>query len=242
MVIIDAHCHLSKRMGNGPATVLLESMDAAGIDMAVVFGDNDFVEESTEKYPDRFIPFYYFNPRNEMSQLAELEEYAKKGWRGVKVGHEYAVARAMYPMMELAEKYEMMVVIHSGPGNEFHPMIIGDIASSFPKVKTAILHMGGGVALDVELVSTKVAEKHDNLYLETCYSHPYAIKQAVERLGPWKVLFGSDASNGGYGSHYDKPGMYQDLHLDAVRLIGLPKEQEEIVLGKAIAKLVGVDA
>ena len=242
MVIIDAHCHLSKRMGNGPATVLLESMDAAGIDMAVVFGDNDFVEESTEKYPDRFIPFYYFNPRNEMSQLAELEEYAKKGWRGVKIGHEYAVARAMYPMMEIAEKYEMLVVIHSGPGNEFHPYIIGDIASSFPKVKTALLHMGGGMALDVELVSTKVGEKNDNVYLETCYSHPYAIRQSVERLGPWKVLFGSDASNGGYGNHYDKPGQYQEIHLDAVRLIGLPKEHEEIVLGKAIAKLVGVDA
>ena len=44
MVIIDAHCHLSKRGDNGPATVLLESMDIAGIDMAIVFGDNDFFE------------------------------------------------------------------------------------------------------------------------------------------------------------------------------------------------------
>jgi predicted TIM-barrel fold metal-dependent hydrolase len=240
MVIIDAHCHLSKRMGNGPATVLLESMDAAGIDMAYVFGDNDFVEESAQKYPDRFIPFYYFNPRNEMSQLEELEEYGKKGWRGIKVGHEYCLARAMYPMMEIAEKYDMMVVIHSGPGNEFHPHMIGGLASSFPKVKTAILHMGGGVALDVELVSTKVAEKNENIYLETCYCHPYAIKQAVEKIGPWRVLFGSDASNGGYGNHYDNPGQYQEIHLDAIRLINLPKEEEEIVLGKAAAKIVGV--
>ena len=65
MVIIDAHCHLSKRMGNGPVTVLLESMDASGIDVAVVFGDNDFVEESKEKFPDRFYPFYYFDPKYE---------------------------------------------------------------------------------------------------------------------------------------------------------------------------------
>ena len=228
-------------MGNGPATVLLENMDAAGIDMAIVFGDNDFVEKSAEKYPDRFIPFYYFNPRNEMSQLSELEEYAKKDWKGVKVGHEFAVARAMYPMMEIAEKYNMMVVIHSGPGNEFHPYIIGDIASSFPRVNTAVLHMGGGVALDVELVSTKVAEKNENIYLETCYSHPYAIKQAVERIDPSRVLFGSDASNGGYGSHYDKLGQYQEIHLDAVRLIGLPKEQEELVLGKAAIKLLNLE-
>jgi predicted TIM-barrel fold metal-dependent hydrolase len=135
----------------------------------------------------------------------------------------------------------MMVVIHSGPSNEFHPYIIGDLASSFPKVKTAILHMGGGVALDVELVSTKVAEKNENIYLETCYSHPYAIRQAIERIGPWRVFFGSDASNGGYGSYYDKPGQYQEIHLDAVRLIGLSKEQEEIVLGKAVGKALGVE-
>jgi predicted TIM-barrel fold metal-dependent hydrolase len=101
--------------------------------------------------------------------------------------------------------------------------------------------MGGGLGLDVELVSTKVAEKNSNVYLETCYAHPYAIKQAVERLGADRVLFGSDASNGGYGNHYEKPGAYQKIHLDAVRLIGLPKEQEDMVLGGAAAKLLGVN-
>jgi predicted TIM-barrel fold metal-dependent hydrolase len=146
----------------------------------------------------------------------------------------------MYNMMEIAEQYNLVVVIHSGPGNKFHPYIIGDIASSFPKVRTVILHMGGGMALDVELVSTKVAEKNENIYLETCYAHPYAIKQAIATIGPYRVMFGSDASNSGYASHYQKPGQYQEVHLEAIRLIGLPKEQEDIVLGGAAAKLLGV--
>ena len=54
MVIIDTHCHLSKRPGSGPASQLIEGMDVAKIDKAIVFGDNDFVAESAEKYPDRF--------------------------------------------------------------------------------------------------------------------------------------------------------------------------------------------
>jgi hypothetical protein len=230
-------------MGSGPTSTLIEAMDASEIEKAVVFGvdDNDMVADAAQKYPERLIPFYYFNPRNEDTQLPELEKYAKKGWKGIKVGHEYAVARAMYPMMELAEKYNMVVVIHSGPGNEFHPYIIGDIANSYPKVKTVILHMGGGVALDIELVSTKIAEKNPNLYLETCYSHPYAITQAVKTLGPWRVLFGSDASNDGYASHYEKPGQYQEIHLDAVRLADLTPEEEEIVLGKAAIKLLDLE-
>ena len=75
-------------------------------------------------------------------------------------------------------------------------------------------------------------------FVKTCYAHPYAIKQAIERIGPQRVMFGSDASNSGYASHYQKPGNYQDVHLDAIRLIGLPKEQEEMVLGGSAAKIL----
>ncbi len=242
MVVIDAHCHLSKYMGSGPASTLIEGMDAAGIDMAIVFGDNEFVADSVESYPGRFIPFFYFNPRYEDAQLGELERHAKElGWKGVKVGHEHAIAPAMYSMMEIAERYDLVFVIHSGPTMKYHPMIIGDLASSFPKVRTVILHMGGGMSLDVELASTKVAEKNPNIYMETCYAHPYAIRQAVERVGAERIMYGSDASNGGYDSLYVRPGAYQEIHMDAVRLIGLPEEQEKMILGGSAAKLLGVD-
>jgi len=242
MVVIDAHCHLSRYAGTKPASILLDGMDGAGIDMSVVFGDNKFVAESAEKYPDRLIPFFYFNPKYEEALLPELERHAKElGWKGVKVGHENALAPAMYSMMEIAEKYDLLFVIHSGPSYKYHPMIIGDLASSFPKVKTVILHIGGGMSLDVELVSANVAEKNPNIYLETSYAHPYAIRQAVERIGADRVMYGSDASNGGYDNYYIRPGAYQEVHMDTVRLMGLPKEQEEMILGGTIAQILGVD-
>lgn len=240
MVIIDAHCHMSRR--SGPASNLIKSMDGAGVDMACIFSDNEFVEETVKQYPNRFIPYVYFDPRYEETDLEKIELYVKeKGWKGIKVGHQFPVARYMYPMMEKAEEYGALVVIHSDQTYKDHPYIIGDIANSFPKVNTVIFHMGAGVILDAELVSIKVAEKNPNVYLETSYSHPYAIKKSVETLGSDRVMFGSDASNGGYGLHYDNPADYIDIHLDAVRLCNLSKQQEEMVLGGTIAKLLGVE-
>ena len=250
MVVIDAHCHLSQRWKpTGPATLLIDDMDAAGVDMAVVFGvfgdaeDNAFVAKSAEEHPDRFIPFVNFDPGYEEVGLELVEKYlGEHKWKGVKVGHTHAVARYMYPMMEIAEGYGAVVAVHSDHSIRNHPYIIGDIANSFPKVKTVILHMGGGTCFDSELLSTKMAVKNPNIYLETCYSNPYAIKQAVETIGPEKVMFGSDSSNNGYGARFEKPGLYQELMLDAVRVIGLPKDQEDAVLGGTAAKLLGVEA
>lgn len=239
MVVIDAHCHMSRR---GPASNLIENMDAAGIDKAVIFGENEFVIEAVKEFPDRYIPYYRFDVRREEEGVEEVEKYLKDyGWKGVKVGHQHAVARFMYPMMEKAEEYGAVVAVHSDHSVRNHPYIIGDIANSFPKVNTIILHMGGGTCFDSELLSTKIAEKNPNIYLETCYSNPYAIKQAVEKLGPEKVMFGSDSSNNGYGSRFEKPGQYMELMLDAVQLIGLPKKQEKMVLGDSVAKLLGVE-
>ena len=241
LVIIDAHCHLSPR--GGEASKLIESMNPAGIDIACVFGNNnEFVAEAAKNFPDRFIPFVYFDPRYEEIAVETVEKYATElGWKGVKVGHQHAVARYMYPMMEKAEEHGLLVVIHSDHSIRNHPYIIGDIANSFPKVPTVILHMGGGTCFDSELLSTKIAEKNENIYLETCYSNPYAIKQAVETIGADRVMFGSDDSNNGYGSRFDKPGQYQELMLDAVRVIGLPKDQEKAVLGGTAARLLGID-
>ncbi len=73
MVIIDSHCHLSNRFGTGPASWLIKSLDGAGVDKACVFSDNKFVENAVEEYPDRFIPFVYFDPRYEETDLDEVD-------------------------------------------------------------------------------------------------------------------------------------------------------------------------
>ena len=183
-----------------------------------------FVAKSAEEHPDRFIPFVNFDPSYEEVGLELVEKYlGEYKWKGVKVGHTHAVARFMYPMMEIAERYGAVVVVHSDHSIRNHPYIIGDIANSYPKVNTVILHMGGGTCFDSELLSTKMAEKNANVYLETCYSNPYAIKQAVERVGAEKVMFGSDAGCG--------PAAIATAYLRRIERLRAPARHKDMILG-----------
>ena len=55
-------------------------------------------------------------------------------------------------------------------------------------------------------------------------------------------MYGSDSSNGGYGSRFENPGDYMKLMLDDVRVLGLPNDQEKAVLGGTAANLLGIEA
>ena len=124
MLIIDAHCHLSRQ--SCPASELIQNMNSANVDLAVVFGrENTFIAESSEEFSGRFIPFVYFDPRYEEEALKEVDHYiGELGWKGIKIGHQHANARYMDPMMEKAEKYGAIVVIHSDHSVRNHPYII----------------------------------------------------------------------------------------------------------------------
>ncbi len=225
---------------------MLRDMDAAGVDAAFAcsiggIGGNGFIFESAREYPDRFIPMTMFDPRYEEEGLEEVEGYLRDhGGKVVKVGHQHANARYMYPMMEIAQKYGAAVQIHSDHSIRNHPYIIGEISYSFPKVPMLIEHMGGGTSFDTELLSTKVAQRNPKVYLCTSFTNPYNVKQAIETVGPERVMFASDYM-GRYAEVFKEPGGHIDLMLDTIRILDLPKDQEEMILGGNAAKLVGFD-
>jgi hypothetical protein len=45
------------------------------------------------------------------------------------------------------------------------------------------------------------------------------------------VIYGSDSSNGGYGSRFEGAGDYMELMLDAVRFADITDEQKKAILG-----------
>jgi len=258
-LVIDAHTHLSsgRRGINLTAKTMIEKMDHAGVDAIVSMGSggnpfdilkksNDFNLQAAHDYPGRIIPFIYFDPRYEEDGLEEIDRCMEKGggiFKGIKVGHQYAVARYMYPMMEKAQEYRLPVGIHSDHSVRGNPYIIADIANSFPKVNTIVLHMGGRTSAAAEMVAITAADKNPNLWLETCFSNPYPIKKAVERLGPDRIMFGSDSSNSGfgYGSGYEKHAYEIMIHMHSIRCLDLPKEVEDKLMGLNAAKLFGAE-
>jgi predicted TIM-barrel fold metal-dependent hydrolase len=258
-IVIDAHVHLRSERGGVKATVqtMIDKMDESGVDTVISMGtggqyikqlqkSNNFNLQAAKDYPGRIVPFIYFDPRFEQDGIKEIDRCMSLGgniYKGIKIGHKFAVARYMYPMMEKAEEYGLVVGIHSDHSVRGHPYIIADLANSFPKVTTVILHMGGRTSAAAEMLSIKAAEKNSNVWLETCYSNPYPVKKAVEILGPDRIMFGSDSSNSifGYGSGYEKQVYEMMIHMHTIRCISLTQEEEDKVMGLNAAKLFEVE-
>ena len=256
--VIDAHTHLSPISPEGAelrAESMIEKMNASGVDAIISMGsggdtfealkrNNDFNLQSAVDYANRIIPLVYFDPRYEEDGIGEIDRCIAKGrFKGIKVGHQFAEARYMYPMMEKAQEYKLPVAIHSDHSVRNHPYIIADLASSFPKVPVVILHMGGRTSAAVEMVAIKAAEKNQNVWLETCFSNPYPIRIAVQRLGADRIMFGSDTSNSGfgYGSGYEREEYEMMIHMESIRCLRLPKEEEAKIMGVNAMRLFSLE-
>ena len=86
----------------------------------------------------------------------------------------------------------------------------------------------GGSTLGI-LKSVEVAEECENVYLETDnYNHPFGvIEYLVDRLGPTRILFGSDMAT--------EP---QSLHMGAILYARISDEDKRRILGENMAALL----
>ena len=69
---------------------------------------------------------------------------------------------------------------------------LGEVASKHPNWKVIIAHSGPGTPT---LAAACLAERTPNVYLELCTSFPDlpTVREVVQRVGPHKLLFGTDA-------------------------------------------------
>jgi predicted TIM-barrel fold metal-dependent hydrolase len=74
----------------------------------------------------------------------------------------------------------------------------------------------------------RVCEKYDNLLVDTsACPYPHKIKEAIERLGAHRVLFGSDG-----------PGCNPKLELQKIMRLGLSEDEQRLVLHDNIASIL----
>jgi predicted TIM-barrel fold metal-dependent hydrolase len=254
-MIIDGHAHMggtcnwasyeihkiSTPLGPveyfGPE-VFLKIMDSLKIDKAVVtttkpWGDpkdNDDIAKIANRFPDRFIAVPWINPLRE-NALDDFKRYVKDyGMKGLKLhppanGY-YVHMPFVHPFIEFAVKSKVPVMIHSGTPPNSEPWQIAVLADTFPDAKIVMIHMGLSemYARDAQ----DVAIKYDNVWLETSGMHIGHVNGAIKRVGAEKVIFGSDT-----------PWSMTEFELLKIKLLHLPKKDEELVLGKNIAELIG---
>jgi predicted TIM-barrel fold metal-dependent hydrolase len=215
---------------------------------------NRIYAEATERYPNRLLSLFGIDPRRrDALRLFEkgIEEWGMKGLKIHPTAGFYPDDPICYPIYERAQEYGVSVLIHSG--NEPAPMAvkysqpkyIDTIAADFPELKIIIAHMGHGWWRE----AVDIATMKPNIYLDFSGWQPlytsnpdylwYPLRMAIDLIGPWRVLFGTDGS---------MLNVLMPLK-DWVNAVKTPKsptgiefspKEIEIIMGKAAAKLYSI--
>ncbi len=209
--IVDSHAHMGPywnfHVPYGDAKGMLVSMDAVGIDSAIIAPlisigpgfqrGNRTAESSARRYPGRFWGAIGINPN--YPELAR-EEFNKMSssprMKGVKLHpslHDYPADGEIYRWIyEASGKNDLPVTTHTWEGDKrCNPEIYGELASDYPGTDFVLVHSGGTPKGVEEAIET--ASFHQNIYLETCGSKTFGlIESMVDSLGSKRILFGSD--------------------------------------------------
>ena len=140
----------------------IAEMDKNHVSKGVISGDDDVVAKWVERYPNRFLPSYSHWCDGKPETVAKFEAEWKAGkWRaigelGLPYGGHPLNDPACFPLFEIAQRNEIPVFFHTGPGGpnpqegfapKFRislsdPLLLEDVAIRFPKLKIVIMHMG----------------------------------------------------------------------------------------------------
>jgi predicted TIM-barrel fold metal-dependent hydrolase len=228
-MIFDSHMHVGEFGGvfgvGIDANGLERLMREHDIDNGVVFyPDNAYVAEVVESIPGLYA-LVWGNPRVP-GYVEEVARYlAHPKFIGLKlhplIDGYLPNDPSVHPMIELVLEHDRPVLIHCGHPIFTLPWSIEELAVSFPEAKIVIGHMGHGNAVYIQ-ASIDIAARNRNVYLETSGMPMHTkIREAYERVGKTRVLFGTDT-----------PFHHPVVEIAKVQVSGLPPEGVERVLSK----------
>lgn len=222
---LSEHTLLSEMDRGGVALALVSNVDGAevtGRTLGLDEGEtNRRAAEIVRRHPKRLRGLLWARPGTGSAAALEpfLEErlepdpegsWTRRVFVGIKLHPEMnafdADAPAVDPYMELAAHHDLAVVVHcDGAADEASASRIYRLAKRHPAVPVVLYHMGFGGPYEPALESATAAlERGDALlYLETSQTPVEVVLEAVQRVGPERVLFGTDATYFGSG-HYDR--------------------------------------
>jgi len=241
MIIIDAHCHAGRgdRLTApwntaAPLGRYLRRARAAGIAKTVVIpaGHSDYSVANRElarivaRHRGRLIGFASVHSNRDAGRIRDMVRRAVVDWgfRGLKV-HGYD-APATREVCEAVREFRIPMLLDV-VGRAY---LVDLLAPQFPDVNFIIPHIGS--FMDDFRAQQQVVDqlvRHRNVFADTAGVRRFDfIVQAVRRAGPHKLIFGSDG-----------PWLHPGLELHKIRLLGLPPEQEAMILGGNLMRLIG---
>lgn len=232
-MIFDAHMHVGEfplfdvRLDQDGLAELIREHDYAGC--LVFHPDNAYVRGVVESVPGAY-GLYWANPRSPSmeDELAEFLDHPR--FLGVKLhplldGY-HPDDPSVHPVYEVAGRRDVPVLVHSGHPIFTLPWSIEEAIVHFPATRVILGHMGHGNIIYIN-AAIDVAERNSNVWLETSGMPMHTkIREAVERVGSDRVLYGSDA-----------PFHHPVVEMEKVKRSGLPQNLVEQVLGENARRL-----
>jgi predicted TIM-barrel fold metal-dependent hydrolase len=226
-VIFDAHMHVGEFPLFDVALSrdgLVALMQEHGYDGCVVFHpDNGMVAEVVDSVPGAH-GLVWANPRAPGFLEDTIRRLGEGPFVGVKLhplldGY-HPNEPVVHPLYDHLAERGLPVLVHSGHPIFTLPWSIEEAVVQHPALKVILGHMGHGNIVYIN-AAIDVAERRPNTWLETSGMPMHTkIREAVERVGPDRVLYGSDA-----------PFHHPLVEIDKVKVSGLPPELVDRVLG-----------
>lgn len=198
-----------------------------------------------KKYPDKIGAAVWVKPRLQ-GVTSELENQIRENREWI-----YAIKlhpfhsnvapndERVIPYLELANKYRLPIVSHTGGGEAASPQKLFEAAKMFSTIPFVMVHMGLGSnnreALDL-------LGKADNLYGDTTWVSMETTIEAIKRYGSKKILFGSDAPIDGVDTYFCNPKGERSIYQDYFHILPekISKEAYEDLMYRNAIELFGI--
>jgi len=213
---IDAHAHVTEGE-YGSVDLLITVLGKAKIEKAVIVPGgmldvrkmtgyitgkekpetlevpNSVVEDAIERYPDKFYGFVCVDPHKGEESIETLDDYFHRGFVGLKLAplvHQFSFNnKTVLALAERCGEIDFPFYTHVVYNPAASTTKLGLLVKEFPKTKFILGHMGFGPA-DEEAID--LAYQYENLFLETSGGSFLIIKEALSKVGPTKIIFGSE--------------------------------------------------
>lgn len=242
--VFDAHMHVENfpSLGWTMSTAdCIRRMDDADIQSAIIMTITDapalnptaleLIAAACDEFPDRLHGFARLHP-GYGAQAIELLRTAVNdlGFVGLKLHPVSTLSHPAGPdtvaLVREAAELGVPVLFHCGDEPMTTPYQIAPLAQKVPAAQIILGHMGGYYHVDDAIAA---AERYPNLYLETsAMPFPHKVREAVQRIGAERVLFGSDG-----------PVCSPVLEVEKVRQADLAEADAVQVLGGTLRRLLG---
>ncbi len=263
-MLIDTHMHIGNFLGfeMSPRDVIY-SLDQYDVDFALVSNveaaemdhhgkaipmryqksqNEAFLKtlEFARKYPDKIGVMPWMKLRSEQpdEHFVRLLEENRSLVYGIKlhpfhsrVAPDDPAAESVY---ELARRYRLPVVSHTGGCEEARSVHLYRAAVAHPDIDFVMVHMDLGTD---NREAIELLGKADNLYGDTTWVPVKSTLQAIERFGSGKIMFGSDSPIDGPDTYlHNKTGdrsLYQE-YFNEFRAMISPEEYDNIMFRNAM--------